>query len=83
VVAVPPKKRVRANVAIISIAAVRRFASVVPLFGGAKPGLPLSSAMVVVLVSQLLPITCCESLVVIHTIAPDAGAGSAGFGQRR
>jgi hypothetical protein len=60
-VAATTSEMVSPKVAISSIAAVRRLVSVVPLFGGAKPGLPVSSAMVVVLANQFLRITCCRS----------------------
>ncbi len=60
---------VNVPVAIISSAIARRLVAVRPALGAANPGLPVSSAMVVIL----------ESFCATITI--EAGAGSAGFGR--
>jgi hypothetical protein len=54
--------------------AAARFLACVFSLRGAKPGLPVSSAIVVVL---------CESVsLFVSLVAADAGTRSAGFGQR-
>jgi hypothetical protein len=62
---------VSAPVAISSSAIPRRLDNLCSVLGGAKPGLPVRSTMGVILRISLN-----------HTIAAEAGAGSAGFGRR-